>query len=364
MFLNESAAELLAGLTGTFSLKNIVFDAHPGDLICIIGPVGAGKSSLLQTLTGEIAHFDGKVRLYGSFSYVPQEPWIFSSSIKNNILFGKEYDQKLFQRVINVTALDTDLIQSSHGENTLVGDQGIMLSGGQKARVNMARSLYRDSDIYLLDDPLSAVDTKVSKHLFDKSIKSYLRDKICILVTHQIQFLQDATKIIVLNNGEMVQMGTYEELLSSSVSFARLLEDINQHKQEHEEQSNTLIRRHSKIDSISLIEDDEEDIKPLPTNIEIKQEGIVKWDVYVSYLQAGIGGVSGFLLLLTVFCVQQAMSLYSNWWLAEWSNDESHRHRLYNNCTNINDTKINRIRFMSDNEWNEHRNRRFYIFCG
>ncbi|CAF0978516.1 unnamed protein product [Rotaria sordida] len=350
--------------TRTFSLKNIVFDAHPGDLICIIGPVGAGKSSLLQTLTGEIAQFDGKVRLHGSFCYVPQEPWIFSSSIKNNILFGKEYDQKLFQRVINVTALDTDLIQSSHGANTLVGDQGIMLSGGQKARVNMARSLYRDADIYLLDDPLSAVDAKVSKHLFDKSIKSYLHDKICILVTHQIQFLQDATKIIVLNNGEMVQNGTYEQLLSSSPSFARLLEDINQHKQEYEEQPNTLLRKRSKIGSINSLQEDEEDLKSLPTNNEIKQEGIVRWSVYVSYLRAGISGVLGVLLLLTVFSVQQAISLSSNWWLAGWSNDEGHRHRLYNNCTNINDQKINRIRLMSDNEWNEHRNRRFYIFCG
>ncbi|CAF3984050.1 unnamed protein product, partial [Rotaria magnacalcarata] len=147
--------------TGTFSLKNIVFDAHPGDLICVIGPVGAGKSSLLQTLTGEITTFDGKVRLYGSFCYVPQEPWIFSSSIKNNILFGNEYDPKLFQRVISVTALDSDLNDLSHGINTLVGDQGIMLSGGQKARVNLARALYRDADIYLLDDPLSAVDVKV-----------------------------------------------------------------------------------------------------------------------------------------------------------------------------------------------------------
>ncbi|CAF3840294.1 unnamed protein product, partial [Rotaria sp. Silwood1] len=340
---------------GTFSLKNIVFDAHPGDLICIIGPVGSGKSSLLQTLTGEIAHFDGKVRLNGSYCYVPQEPWIFSSSIKNNILFGKEYDQKLFQRIINVTALDTDVMQWSHGINTLVGDQGIMLSGGQKARVNMARSLYHDADIYLLDDPLSAVDAKVSKHLFDKSIKSYLHDKICILVTHQIQFLQDATKIIVLDNGEMIQMGTYAELLSTSKSFARLLEDINQHEQEYEEQS--------KIDLISSIKDDEEDIKLLPTNIEIKQEGIVKWNVYISYLRAGIGGFLGFLLLLIIFSIQQAISLSSNWWLAEWSNDESHRHRLYNNCTYINDLKINKIRSMNDNEWNEHRNRRFYIFC-
>ncbi|CAF4205310.1 unnamed protein product, partial [Rotaria sordida] len=151
---------------GSFCLKNMVFDAHPGDLICIIGPVGAGKSSLLQTLTGEIAIFDGKVRMHGSFCYVPQESWIFSSTIKTNILFGKAYDRDLFHRVVEATALDTDFTQLPNEENTLVGDQGVMLSGGQKARVNMARALYRNADIYLLDDPLSAVDVKVAKHLF------------------------------------------------------------------------------------------------------------------------------------------------------------------------------------------------------
>ncbi|CAF3410899.1 unnamed protein product [Rotaria socialis] len=353
--------------TGTFSLKNIVFDAHPGDLICVIGPVGAGKSSLLQTLTGEIATFDGKVRLYGSFCYVPQEPWIFSSSIKNNILFGNAYDPKLFQRVISVTALDSDLKDLSHGINTLVGDQGIMLSGGQKARVNLARALYRDADIYLLDDPLSAVDVKVSKHIFDQSIKNYLHDKICILVTHQIQFLQDATKIIVLNQGEMVEMGTYEELISTSTSFARLLEDINQHEheQEIENETVTVIKRLSEVNSmISENGNQEDDGKPLPTNIETKQEGIVKWNVYLSYIRAGIGLTLGLTIMLVVYCGQQAFALTSNWWLAEWSNDEGHRHRAYDNCTIANYPKVDRIHSMSENEWNEHRNQRFYIFCG
>ncbi|CAF3896965.1 unnamed protein product, partial [Rotaria sp. Silwood1] len=218
--INENSIKRTSGLicnlkqvqwekNGKFSLRNILFDALPGDLICIIRPVGSGKSSLLQTLTGEITYFDGKVRLYESFCY--------------------------------------DFVQLSHGANTLVGDQGVMLSGGQKAHVNMARVLYRDADIYLLDDPLGAVDANVSKHLFEKSIKKYLHDKICILVTHQIQFLQDATIIIVLDNGEMIQMGTYEELLISSSTFAQLLEDINQHEQEQEQQLVSLSNRRSTV---------------------------------------------------------------------------------------------------------------------
>ncbi|CAF4578087.1 unnamed protein product [Rotaria sp. Silwood2] len=353
---------------GKFLLKNIIFDAHPGDLICIIGPVGSGKSSLLQTLTGEITYFDGKVRLYGSFCYVPQESWIFSSSVKNNILFGKKYNSKLFQRVARATALDTDFVQLSHGENTLVGDQGVMLSGGQKARVNIARALYRDADIYLLDDPLSAVDAKVSKHLFDKSIKHYLRDKIRILVTHQIQFLQNATKIIVLDNGEMVQMGTYEELLVSSPLFAQLLEDINQHEQEQEQQQPiSLLNQQSMIASINSENDnvDEENINSLTQNLETKQEGTVKWNVYVLYIRSGIGVILGFLLIIILFATQQTIAIYSNWWLVTWTNDESRRHHQNStNCVAIQDKKIDKIYRMNSIEWYTYRDRRFYIFCG
>ncbi|CAF3348753.1 unnamed protein product [Rotaria sp. Silwood2] len=352
---------------GKFLLKNIIFDAHPGDLICIIGPVGSGKSSLLQTLTGEITYFDGKVRLYGSFCYVPQESWIFSSSVKNNILFGKKYNSKLFQRVARATALDTDFVQLSHGENTLVGDQGVMLSGGQKARVNIARALYRDADIYLLDDPLSAVDAKVSKHLFDKSIKNYLRDKIRILVTHQIQFLQDATKIIILDNGEMVQMGTYEELLVSSPLFAQLLEDINQHEQEQEQQQSiSLLNQQSMIGSINSENDnfDEENINSLTKNLETKQEGTVKWNVYVLYIRSGIGVILGFLLIIILFATQQTIAIYSNWWLVTWTNDESRRHHQNStNCVAIQDKKIDKIYRMNSIEWYTYRDRRFYIFC-
>ncbi|CAF3567650.1 unnamed protein product [Adineta steineri] len=343
---------------GHFSLRNILFDAHPGDLICIIGSIGCGKSSLLQTLTGEITYFDGKVRLYGSFCYVPQESWIFSSTIKNNILFGKEYNHKLFQRVIYATALDTDFIQLSHGINTLVGDQGVMLSGGQKARVNLARALYRNADIYLLDDPLSSVDSQVSKHLFEKTIKQYLHDKICILVTHQIQFLQDATKIIILDNGEMIQMGTYNELLISSSIFAQLLEDINQHEQE----SISLLHQRSRIDSINSGQknlDEKEDKKLLEKSLETKQQGTINWKVYISYLQAGIGTISSVLLIILIFGSQQIISLYSNWWLAEWSDDENYRYQNLTKCMKIQD---NGIYAMSDLEWNKHRNRRFYIF--
>ncbi|CAF0797585.1 unnamed protein product [Rotaria sordida] len=327
----------------SFSLDSIVFDAHPGDLICIVGPVGSGKSSLLQTLT--------------------------------------DYDPRLFQRVVQATALDSDFAQLSNGEHTLVGDQGAMLSGGQKARVNMARALYRNADIYLLDDPLSAVDVKVAKHLFEKSIKGCLGDKICILVTHQIQFLQNATKIILLYNGEVAGMGTYNDLLTSSPLFCRLLDDINQHQQEqsvdlqpeneqehsadlhHEhEQERSIDLRHQQLTINSTSPETKDELSVPSSSVETKQKGKLKWHVYVEYLRAGAGIVLGFLLVSLISAVQQGAYIFSSWWLAAWNDDETYRHQIFNNCTTT--QQHNTIWTMTDVEWNNYRNRRFYIYSG
>jgi hypothetical protein len=159
----------------------------------------------------------------------------------------------------------------------------------------------------------------------------------------------------------MVQIGTYRELLSSA-SFAHLLENINQHEQEQQRRSVSLTKQLSRISSINLGK--EEDIQSSLMNIERKEEGTVKWNVYASYLRAGVGLILGLVLIITIFTTHQATILYSNWWLAEWNDDEDHRHRLYNNCTRILNHKMEKIRMMSDIEWNEHRNRRFYTFCG
>ena len=162
----------------------------------------------------------------------------------------------------------------------------------------------------------------------------------------------------------MVQMGTYEELLQSSSTFAQLLEDINQHKLE-QQQSVSLSHQQSIIGSINSEKDDiEEDSNSLSKNLETKQEGTVKWIVYISYLRAGIGVILGSLLILIVFSTQQTIGIYSNWWLVAWSNDESRRHQNLTNCMNIHENKTDEIHRMNDVEWNKHRNRRFYIFCG
>jgi len=156
-------------------------------------------------------------------------------------------------------------------------------------------------------------------------------------------------------------MGTYGELLTSSSTFAQLLEDINQHEQE--QHSVSLSNQQSMIGSINSEKEDlEEDINLLPKNIETKQEGTVKWIVYVSYLRAGVGVILGFVLIVIIFSTQQAIGIYSNWWLAAWSNDESRRHRNLTNCMNMQDKKTDEIHRMNDVEWNTHRDRRFYTF--
>lgn len=166
-------------------------------------------------LLGELAPTVGSIQIGGQISYASQEPWLFAASVRKNILFGNEYNSALYKKVTKACALESDFLQLAHGrlhsslnslrnvkipgDRTTVGERGVSLSGGQRARINLARAVYRQADVYLLDDPLSAVDTHVGKHLFDKCIIKHLKGKTRILVTHQLQYLKKADLIVVLN---------------------------------------------------------------------------------------------------------------------------------------------------------------------
>ncbi|XP_015838053.1 probable multidrug resistance-associated protein lethal(2)03659 [Tribolium castaneum] len=186
-----------------FVLKNLTLTATCGQLTGIVGPAGGGKSTLLQTIIKETKIINGTVSLKGRISYASQEAWIFSASVRQNILFGEAMDEEKYRKVLKVCALEHDLALFPYGDNTLVGERGIMLSGGQKARINLARSVYRDADIYLLDDPLSAVDAQVARIIFKECVQNYLKDKCVVLVTHQVSYLQKATKIYSLTEGRL-----------------------------------------------------------------------------------------------------------------------------------------------------------------
>ncbi|KAG5875254.1 hypothetical protein JTB14_011933 [Gonioctena quinquepunctata] len=205
------------------ALKNINMDIRSGQLIGLIGPVGSGKSSLLQTILGELEVTSGSIDVNGSISYASQEAWVFAATVRQNITFGAEYDKTRYNEVVRACALEKDFIQFPNGDLTIVGDRGASLSGGQKARINLARAVYRDTDIYLLDDPLSAVDIHVSKHLYDECINGYLAGKTRILVTHQVHHLKDADNIIIFNDGAVEDEGTFQQLSNSDNVYAKLL---------------------------------------------------------------------------------------------------------------------------------------------
>lgn len=181
------------------TLRNINIRIPNGCLCAIVGPVGVGKSSLLYLLLGEFIPDHGTISIDGTISYCSQKPWLFASTIMQNILFGEEYDQDLYQEVIKVCALKKDFNLLPQGDQTLVGEKGVSLSGGQKARINLARAVYKKADIYLLDDPLSAVDAHVGNELFQNCIMTHLKNKTRILITHQLQYLKKVDHIVVIN---------------------------------------------------------------------------------------------------------------------------------------------------------------------
>ncbi|XP_044260155.1 probable multidrug resistance-associated protein lethal(2)03659 isoform X2 [Tribolium madens] len=197
-------------LNGATLLHNITFNASPGDLIGVIGSAGSGKTTLLHAILSEVSPVKGIIEVEGTISYASQEPWIFSASVRQNILFREEFNAGKYSQVVKVCALEYDLTQLPFGDNTLVGERGTMLSGGQKARINLARAVYKNADIYLLDDPLSAVDTHVARHIFDECIVRYLGGKCVVLVTHQVQYLKNTTRIYKLDKGRIDKTGSFD----------------------------------------------------------------------------------------------------------------------------------------------------------
>ena len=174
--------------------------------------MGSGKSGLIGAILKEIPYFSGKLEVEGKIAYVEQEPVVFSDTIKKNILFGRAYDEAQYERAVSLSCLEADLAILPEGENTIVGEKGITLSGGQKARLTLARALYGEADIYLLDDPISAVDSKVAKRLFHKCIKALGKEKTVILVTHQIGYIEECDEVVIMKNGAISSSGRPGEL--------------------------------------------------------------------------------------------------------------------------------------------------------
>lgn len=278
-------------------------------LLSVIGPVGSGKSSLLNLLLKELPFNAGKTQISGTISYSSQEPWLFSASVRQNILFGEKYDEERYAKIVEICALKSDFVQFPHGDKTLVGEKGKSLSGGQKARINLARCIYKKADIYLLDDPLSAVDTNVGKHLYDNCIRGFLSNKICILVTHQLQYLKNADKIIILKEGEIQMEGKYKELQTSGMDFAKLLEEF--HTEEAEEKVKKIKSRQN-----SERETDTENEDQIMEK-EYQGKGTIPMSTYWTYLRAG-GGLFSIFLLVFMFVFCQVVANGGEYYVTYW----------------------------------------------
>ncbi|KAF9352690.1 Multidrug resistance-associated protein 1 [Mortierella sp. AD094] len=224
-----SEQDNISQLTILPTLQSINLAIGRGSLTAVVGRVGQGKSSLLSAMISDMYKIQGKVQVSGKVAYVPQQAWIINKTLRDNIVFGKEYNEARYKRVVFACGLEPDLAMLPAGDMTEIGERGINLSGGQKQRVSLARAAYSDADIYLLDDPLSAVDAHVDRHLWNNLLgpSGLLCEKSRVLVTHGIHHLREVDQVVLLNNGVIEENGHYSDLMVSKKAFYRLIKEYS-----------------------------------------------------------------------------------------------------------------------------------------
>ncbi|XP_031342831.1 probable multidrug resistance-associated protein lethal(2)03659 isoform X2 [Photinus pyralis] len=315
-----------------YIFENLNIKIKRGSVVAIIGPVGSGKSSLLQVILKELPLLKGKLEVYGDIGYASQEPWLFTGTVRQNIVFNRPYDNLRYQNVVTRCSLKRDFSLLPNADRTVVGERGVSLSGGQRARINLARAVYQDADIYLLDDPLSAVDTHVGRELFDHCIMRYLKGKTVILVTHQLQFLKDVDDIIILENGSIKAQGTFDELQKSGLDFAKMLKNELEVREEKEP------RRMSRDSSvISIISMDNMGVEEVAkSNEEQRTKGSVSSYVYRMYLVAGNSWFTICCIAL-MFLLAQLIASIGDVFITYWVNTEEKHFNLTKSSTHDNE---------------------------
>ena len=311
----EAKVQDIASATNyaTFAVRDLNLEIKRGELVAIVGAVGSGKSSILSALVGEMRKANGQVVINGTVGFCAQVPWIMNATVKDNILFGREYDEDRYNAVIRASALGPDLEILPDGDLTEIGERGITISGGQKQRLNIARAAYFDADVILLDDPLSAVDAHVGNHLFEKCISGLLKDKTRLLVTHQLHFLPMVDRILVVKDGTIVEEGSYSHLVEQGEDFARILRDFGSKDEATKETEEEAIE--------SVAAETPQDPKKITKQLlttEDRETGAVSAAVYKGYLEKG-GGLWTLPILLLITGLAQVAQVGNNLWLSFWS---------------------------------------------
>ncbi|KAI5088763.1 multidrug resistance-associated protein 9, partial [Silurus meridionalis] len=327
------------------TLENITFTLPKGNLLGVCGNVGSGKTSLISSILEQMHLQSGSISINGTLAYVSQQAWIFHGTVQDNILMGETFDQARYDRVIHASCLKPDLASLPYGDQTEIGERGLNLSGGQKQRVSLARAVYSNRDILLLDDPLSAVDAHVGKHIFEECIKKELKGKTVILVTHQLQYLEFCDEVLLLENGSIKEAGTHKALMKTKGRYAHLInnyqsEQSNEPKEEapvspsNSTENNKQGRERSTSSGIinaafdmsdEIINPDESATETQETKegkdqlvtTEESQDGSVTFRTYHQYCLAAGGYILLFFVII-FFILLVGTTAFSNWWLSFW----------------------------------------------
>ncbi|KEH33999.1 multidrug resistance protein ABC transporter family protein [Medicago truncatula] len=317
------------------TLKNINLRVFHGMRVAVCGTVGSGKSSLLSCIIGEIPKISGNLKVCGTKAYVAQSPWIQSGKIEENILFGREMDKEKYEKVLEACSLKKDLEVLPFRDQTIIGEKGINLSGGQKQRVQIARALYQNADIYLLDDPFSAVDAHTGSHLFKECLLGLLKTKTVIYITHQVEFLPDADLILVMKEGRITQSGKYNDILTSGTDFMELvgahravlpsvksLERRNTFKKSSITEEDTVLSSDFELEQeVENIGDRkgklDDTVKPKGQLVqdEEREKGRVEFKVFWKYITTGYGGALVPIIFLSQI-LTVVLQIASNYWMA------------------------------------------------
>ncbi|CAA7062353.1 unnamed protein product [Microthlaspi erraticum] len=308
------------------TLSNINVEIPVGSLVAIVGGTGEGKTSLVSAMLGELSHSEtSDVVIRGSVAYVPQVSWIFNATVRENIIFGSEFESERYWRAIDVTALQHDLDLLPGRDLTEIGERGVNISGGQKQRVSMARAVYSNSDVYIFDDPLSALDAHVAQQVFDSCMKEELKGKTRILVTNQLHFLPLMDRIILVSEGMIKEEGTFEELSENGSLFQKLMEnagnmDATQEVNENEEKSLKTVPT-VKVDATDSPKQGERERSVLVKEEE-RETGIISWNVLMRYKNA-VGGLWVVMILFACYLTTEVLRVSSSTWLSFWTDQST-----------------------------------------